>query len=225
MFTGIVEGLGELRRILPRAASYTYFIDLKELAEGVRIGDSIAVNGVCLTVTSLDRELASFDVITETVARTNFSTLKVGQLLNLERSMPANGRFHGHIVSGHVDGCARLSRVVKSPGQTLLSFSAEAALTEQMIHKGSITIDGISLTLTEVTDSQFSVALIPHTWSVTALSRKREGDLVNIEVDQIGKWVRALLSRFVPGVPPPKTGSTGLGVQILKPEDLGKYLG
>jgi riboflavin synthase len=228
VFTGIVEGLGEIRSITPTGQSYKILIDIGKLASDVAIGDSIAVNGTCLTATEIHKGNVAFDVITETVALTSFSMVKVGDKVNIEKSMSANGRFHGHVVAGHVDGTARLVKRIKSPGQTSLTFELSKTLTEQMIHKGSITIDGISLTLTEVSEKTFSVALIPHTLLITNLGVRKEGDLVNIEVDQMGKWVRKILSAFVPGVPAPKDNSPkGLATppsKILSPDDLNRYL-
>ncbi|MDF1665153.1 MAG: riboflavin synthase [Planctomycetota bacterium] len=225
MFTGIIEGLGEIRSITPTGQSYKILIDIGRLVSDVVIGDSIAVNGTCLTVTEIHKTMVAFDVITETVALTSFSMVKVGDRVNIEKSMPANGRFHGHVVAGHVDGTARLIKRVKSPGQTSLTFELSKELTEQMIHKGSITIDGISLTLTEVTKKTFSVALIPHTLLITNLGVRKEGDLVNIEVDQMGKWVRKILSAFIPEVPAPTEPTRGIVTpKGMSNEDLGRYL-
>jgi riboflavin synthase len=229
MFTGIIEGLGEIRSITPTGQSYKILIDIGKLAFDVAIGDSIAVNGTCLTATEIHKSGVAFDVITETVTLTSFSMVKVGDKVNIEKSMPANGRFHGHVVAGHVDGTARLIKRVKSPGQTAMTFEIVKELTDQMIHKGSITIDGISLTLTEVTEKTFSVALIPHTLAITNLGVRKEGDLVNVEVDQMGKWVRKILSAFVPGVPAPKDldlrpGMKTPGSKILSVDDLNRYL-
>ena len=138
--------------------------------------------------------------------------------------MAANGRFHGHIVAGHVDGTGRLVRRVQSPGQTALTFEIGETLARQCITKGSIGIDGVSLTLTEVTATTISVALIPHTLAITSLGFRREGDVVNIEVDQMGKWVRRILSAFVDEVPPPEGEGRAPG-GLVTPDDLGKYFG
>lgn len=227
MFTGIVEGLGAVTAITPRGAAYKIVIDLRDLARDVAVGDSVAIDGTCLTATELRKSLVSFDVISETVALTSLATLQVGSRVNIERSMAANGRFHGHIVAGHVDGTARIHKIIRGTGQTTISFEASERLTQQMIPKGSITIDGISLTLIEVTKTGFAVALIPHTLKITSLGFKSEGELVNIEVDQMGKWVRRILSNFVPGVPaPPETEREGLiePPSVLRNlDDLQKY--
>ncbi|MCA8926068.1 MAG: riboflavin synthase, partial [Planctomycetes bacterium] len=142
---------------------------------------------------------AAFEVIRETLELTSLGALKTGSQANVERSMPANGRFHGHIVSGHVDGCGTVSVKREEPGQTWFSVRCPE-LTRYMIHKGSITIDGVSLTLTEVTDEGFSVALIPHTLAVTSLGQRKVGDRVNLEVDAVGKWVWRLLGPQVAGL-------------------------
>jgi len=228
VFTGIIEGLGELQAITPAARSYSLTIELGPLAAELAIGDSVAVNGTCLTATRRQRSRVSFDVIAETVARTNLATLKVGARVNIERSMLAGGRFHGHFVTGHVDGTGRLQRIRRLPEQTVMSFDVNPKLTRQMITKGSIAIDGISLTLSEVTERSFSVCLIPHTLKVTTLGSLSEGALVNVETDQLGKWVRRLLAAHVPGMAAPEGSDEGLqGIEeigpVLRLEDLHRF--
>ena len=227
MFTGIIERVGVLRTIHPGSHSATLVIDLGELANTVALGDSVAVNGACLTATRVERSLVAFDVISETIALTSLSTTKVGDRVNIERAMPANGRFHGHFVSGHVDGTARLTKKVTSPGQTTLSFGVGEDLAAQMIAKGSIAIDGVSLTLTEVKRAGFSVAIIPHTLSATTLPLRSIGDLLNIEVDQLGKWVKRILSSVVPELAAPEQaenkGITKPSSGVLSPDDLRRY--
>ncbi|MEZ6188993.1 MAG: riboflavin synthase [Planctomycetota bacterium] len=175
MFTGIVEAMAEVKAVKQGAGSARIVLDLGEVHEGVRIGDSIAVNGVCLTVVTIDGRRAAFDVITETLKLTSLGGLKVGGKANVERSMRADGRFHGHVVSGHVDGTGEVSTTREEAGQTWFSVRCGRELTRSMIHKGSITIDGVSLTLTEVTADGFSVALIPHTLAVTTLGQRKVG--------------------------------------------------
>jgi riboflavin synthase len=201
VFTGIVEGQAVVRSIVPRGGAHRLSLDLGPVAEGVKVGDSIAVDGACLTVVTIQGERAEFDVIRETVERTAFATLRVNDKVNVERSMRAGDRFHGHIVAGHVDGPGRIAVKREEAGQTWLSVSVPPRLTAFMIEKGSVTIDGVSLTLTEVKDEEFSVALIPHTLEITNLGAKGVGSLVNIEVDQLGKWVRRLLSAYLPEPP------------------------
>jgi len=198
VFTGIVEGLAEVRAIVPRGPAHRLELDMGPLASDVTVGDSVAVDGACLTAVTVQGGRVEFDVIRETVERTAFAALRVGERVNVERPMRADARFHGHIVSGHVDGTGRIKVKRADSGQVLLTVEVPPRLTALMIEKGSIAIDGISLTLTEVEDTFFSVALIPHTLEITSLGRKTTGDLVNIEVDQLGKWVLRLLTAYMP---------------------------
>lgn len=198
MFTGIVEGMAKVVSIVPHGAAHRLGLDMGALASDVKIGDSVAVDGACLTAVSINAGKVEFDVITETVERTAFATLRVGGRVNVERPMRADARFHGHIVSGHVDGTGRIKVKRRDEGQTWVTVEAPARLTALMIEKGSIAIDGVSLTLTEVEDSHFSVALIPHTLEITSLGLKSVGDLVNLEVDQLGKWVLRLMTAYLP---------------------------
>ena len=194
MFTGIVEAMAKVEAIVPRGAAHRITLNLGALAEDVKIGDSVAVDGTCLTVTSLHGPRADFDVIRETVERTAFAALRVGERVNVERSMRADGRFHGHFVAGHVDGVGRVIEKRQEAGQVVMRVEVPADLTACMIEKGSVTLHGVSLTLTEVGQVAFAVALIPHTLCVTSLGSKDVGSLVNIEVDQMAKWVRRLLT-------------------------------
>lgn len=198
MFTGIVEGQAVVEAILPRGQAHRLVLDLGPLAEDVRIGDSVAIDGACLTAVNIQGGRVDFDVIRETVERTAFLTLRVKDRVNIERPMRADGRFHGHVVAGHVDGTGRLVERRQEPGQWKLVFEVAPRLTTLMIEKGSIAIDGVSLTLVDVGPTTFSVCLIPHTLEVTTLGQKGVGSLVNIEVDQLGKWVRRLLGAYLP---------------------------
>lgn len=204
MFTGIVEGQGVIESVIPRGQAHRLVLDLGPLAKDVSIGDSVAVDGACLTAVSIHGSRVEFDVIRETVERTAFATMRVKDRVNLERSMRADGRFHGHFVAGHVDGTGRILERRPEPGQVRLTVEVPARLTACMIEKGSIAIDGVSLTLVDIDETRFSVALIPHTLEVTTLGQKAVGGLVNIEVDQLGKWVRRLLSAYVPEAKAPK---------------------
>jgi riboflavin synthase len=199
VFTGIIEGLGTVEAISPRGAAYRLAIELGDLCEGVKLGDSVAISGTCLTVVSLHGARAEFDVIRETVERTSFASLKVKDTVNVERSMKVGDRFHGHIVSGHVDGAGKVTVHRSEPGQTVLSVAAAPELTRFIVEKGSVTLDGVSLTVTAADERSFSVALIPMTLEVTTLGTKTVGSLINVEVDPIGKWVHRLLSAYVPG--------------------------
>jgi riboflavin synthase len=230
MFTGIVEGLAAVSAITPRGQMHRLTLELGNLAEGLKIGDSVAVNGACLTVVSLQGGRADFDVIRETVERTSFAALKVNDRVNVERPMRAGDRFHGHIVAGHVDAAGTISVKREEPGQTWLTVTVPQRLTAYMIEKGSVTIDGVSLTLTEVEDTHFSVALIPHTLEITTLGLKGVGSLVNIEVDQLGKYVRRLLTAYLPEEPSgPQPGkiispdaALGVTMEELRRSGLGR---
>ncbi|MBI3724320.1 riboflavin synthase [bacterium] len=215
MFTGIVEGQGQVESIAPTGSAYRFVVDLGALAHGVEKGDSVALDGTCLTAVSVRPPRVEFDVIAETVQRTAFATVRPGDRVNVERSMPASGRFHGHIVAGHVDGTALIVEKRREPLQTWVTVEAARPLLENMIQKGSVALDGISLTLTDVAEKTFSVAVIPHTLQVTTLGAKGVGALVNIEVDCIGKWIRKVLGSYLAGAPAPARESTPAGGVVL----------
>lgn len=193
MFTGIVEELGTIRAVRRGAASAVLSIGAAEVLSDLKIGDSVAVNGVCLTVTSLDDGGFTADVMHETLGRSSLGALAPGGRVNLERAMPANGRFGGHIVSGHIDGTGKVASVRPDDNALWYTIYAAPELLRCIVEKGSITIDGISLTVAAVDDTSFSVSLIPHTAAVTTLGKKRAGDTVNLETDIIGKYVEKLL--------------------------------
>lgn len=189
MFTGIAEETGKIT-----ALGSSLKISAKTVLEDVHIGDSIAVNGICLTVTASTGDSFTVDVMPETFKRTALGTLSVGSRVNLERAMAANGRFGGHIVSGHIDGTGRiLSR--RSDGNAVwLSFGADKSILKYIVLKGSVAINGISLTVAEVSEDSFSVSLIPHTAQNTNLLDYGTGDIVNIETDVIAKYTERLLA-------------------------------
>ena len=193
MFTGIVEELGAIRAVRRGAASAVLSIGAAEVLSDLKIGDSVAVNGVCLTVTSLDDGGFTADVMHETLNRSSLGALAPGGRVNLERAMPANGRFGGHIVSGHIDGTGKSASVRPDDNALWYTISAAPEQLRYIVEKGSITIDGISLTVAAVDEVSFSVSLIPHTAAVTTLGKKRAGDIVNLETDIIGKYVEKLL--------------------------------
>lgn len=193
MFTGIVEELGTIRAVRRGAASAVLSIGAAEVLSDLKIGDSVAVNGVCLTVTSLDDGGFTADVMHETLGRSSLGALAPGGRVNLERAMPANGRFGGHIVSGHIDGTGKIASVRPDDNALWYTIYAAPELLRCIVEKGSITIDGISLTVAAVDETSFSVSLIPHTAAVTTLGKKRAGDTVNLETDIIGKYVEKLL--------------------------------
>ncbi len=193
MFTGIIEELGTVERLSHTALSCRLYIGAKKVLEGTKIGDSIAVNGVCLTVTDMTDKGFAADVMPETLRRSSLGELSHGSQVNLERAMAAEGRFGGHIVAGHIDGTGRIKSRKNEGNAVVVTISASPEILRYIVEKGSIAIDGISLTVTAVTASDFSVSLIPHTAKETTLLSKRCGELVNLENDIIGKYVEKLM--------------------------------
>lgn len=168
-------------------------IECKKVLEGTQVGDSIAVNGVCLTVTAINGGGYTADVMSETLNRSTLASMKRGSRVNLERAMAADGRFGGHIVAGHVDGIGEIIKVAKDETAIWYRISAASEVMRYIVEKGSITIDGISLTVAQISDTDFTVSVIPHTQANTILREKRAGDYVNLETDIIGKYVEKLL--------------------------------
>lgn len=193
MFTGIIEEIGKVIRVQRTAGSSFIEIQAEKVLTDAHIGDSIAVNGVCLTVTDMTNDTFRADVMNETLSRSSLGSLVSGSMVNLERAMAANGRFGGHIVSGHIDGTGIITDVKNDGIAVWYTISAEDSLLRYIVEKGSIAIDGISLTVAKVTNSTFSVSIIPHTASETTLSMKKTGDIVNLENDIIGKYVERLM--------------------------------
>lgn len=193
MFTGIVEEVGTIRAIRRGAHSSVLSIQAKTVLSDLSIGDSVAVNGVCLTAVSKDSGGFSADVMHETLNRSSIGALTVGSRVNLERAMAADGRFGGHIVSGHIDGTGTIAALRRDDNAVWYTVKADPALLRYIVEKGSVAIDGISLTVASVEADRFSVSLIPHTAAVTILGEKRPGDVVNLETDIIGKYVERLM--------------------------------
>jgi riboflavin synthase len=194
VFTGIVEEVGTIRTIRRGAHSSVLSVGADLILCDLKPGDSVAVNGVCLTATAkIDGGFIS-DVMHETLNRSTLGGLTVGSCVNLERAMAADGRFGGHIVSGHIDGTGRIAVVRRDDNAVWYTVEATRGLLRYIVEKGSIAIDGISLTVASVTETDFSVSVIPHTAAVTILSEKRSRDLVNLETDMIGKYVEKLLN-------------------------------
>ena len=209
MFTGIVEEIGAVRTVVSGSEWGSLSIGARQVLEDTRRGDSIAVNGVCLTVTALSRDGFTADVMAETLRRSNLGALKVGEAVNLERALAANGRFGGHIVSGHIDGTVTILSLRRDDNAVWYTVEAAPSLLRYVVEKGSITMDGVSLTVARVEADRFSVSLIPHTAAVTVLGRKRPGDVVNLETDVIGKYVeKLLLPRPKAETDPPAGGIT-----------------
>jgi riboflavin synthase len=193
MFTGIIEEVGVIRSIRKGAKSAVITIQANKIMEDIHLGDSIAMNGVCLTVTSFDDHSYSVDIMHESLKRTNLADMKAGSRVNLERAMPANGRFGGHIVAGHVDGTGVITSMERDDNAVWIHVDTEPAVLKYIVEKGSITIDGISLTVAKVDSKSFAVSVIPHTGAHTTLLEKKAGDTVNLETDIIGKYVEKLL--------------------------------
>ena len=193
MFTGLVEEVGTIQNVRRGARSCVLTIGCKKVLEGSQIGDSIAVNGVCLTVTSMGGSYYTADVMAETMNRSSLGQLSTGASVNLERAMPANGRFGGHIVSGHIDGTGTVQNIEPDDNAIWYTIAAKSNLFRYIVEKGSITIDGISLTVAYVDDACFRVSIIPHTRAVTILGARKPGDIVNLENDIIGKYVEKLM--------------------------------
>ena len=200
MFTGIVEETGSIRRVAPDARAGSMVIAARTVLEGTRVGDSIAVNGVCLTVTQLGDDEFSADVMPATLRATALGQLRAGDLVNLERAMPADGRFGGHVVSGHIDGTGCIVEVRPEQNAHLITVEAPQHVMDLIVEKGSITIDGVSLTVASAQRTRFTVSIIPHTATETTLLKKRAGDLVNLENDIVGKYVQKLLASKEGGI-------------------------
>lgn len=193
MFTGIIEEKGKLESIRLKGISGIINISAEAVLEGTKIGDSIAVNGVCLTVVEIRSGGFSADVMAETVRKTNLSALKAGDYVNLERAMAMNGRFGGHIVSGHIDATGRIIKMHKEEIGTWIYIEPDKDIDKNIVDEGSIAIDGISLTVAKTEEGRFAVSVIPHTGRETTLLDKKIGDIVNLETDIIGKYVEKLL--------------------------------
>ena len=198
MFTGIVEHIGRIGEVEKQSDLTRFRIDLGPIGDGVKLGDSVAVAGACLTVAAIEEGLFAFEAIPETLEKTCLGGFATGDAVNLERAMSSAGRFDGHMVQGHVDGVGRVRRFDREDHEALLHIECDSGLAMQLVDKGSVTIDGVSLTVVRVVEDGFHVALIPHTLEVTTLSNLSTGDAVNLEVDVFGKYVKQYLDRVLP---------------------------
>lgn len=194
MFTGIVEEMGTLTQLIKGSKEQRITISCSKILEDIHIGDSIAVNGVCLTVVTYDGKSFQADVMNETFLRSSLGALRPGSPVNLERAMAADGRFGGHIVSGHIDGTGTINSIKKDGNAIWFEIAASKDILDGIVEKGSIAIDGISLTIAAVDNVSFKVSIIPHTLKETVLGVKKVGDTVNLETDVIGKYVKKLLA-------------------------------
>lgn len=198
MFTGIVEEIGIVEQVQRGRHSAILSIRASKVLEGTKTGDSIAVNGICLTVTQLAEGRFSADVMHETLNRSSLAKLRKGVHVNLERAMAADGRFGGHIVAGHVDGVGKILKIRRDDTAVWYTIAAEPSVLRYIVEKGSVTIDGVSLTVAEVSADCFAVSIIPHTQQQTILKERAVGDLVNLETDIIGKYVEKLMQPASP---------------------------
>lgn len=210
MFTGIIEEVGVLKAVRKGAHSSVLTIQGNIIFDDLCIGDSVAVNGVCLTVAGLSADTFRADVMHETLSRSSLGKLHPGAFVNLERAMPASGRFGGHIVSGHIDGVGMVKSIQKDDNAVRYTIAAENNILRYIVEKGSIAVDGISLTVATVTATEFSLSAIPHTVKSTVLSRKKPGDTVNLENDPLGKYIEKLLYSA-----PEQTRSGGITKEFL----------
>ena len=211
MFTGIIEELGTVKSLNMSGNSGSINIKAHKVLEKTQIGDSIAVNGICLTVTTLQPDGFTADVMAETVRRSSLGSAKAGDKVNLERAMSAEGRYGGHIVSGHIDATGTIMEYRKEENAVWVTVGTSAEILELIVEKGSICIDGISLTVAAVSDSDFSVSIIPHTGEETTLLKKKPGDKVNLENDVVGKYVQKLL-----GLKSPEKKESTLTMDMLR---------
>ncbi len=193
MFTGIVEGMAKVKSVSrsKKGADIAMRVKLgSKLAKGLRVGDSVCVSGACLTVARLSKKgEAEFEMVAETIRRTNLSAVKPGDMVNIERSLKVGDRLEGHFVLGHVDGTGVIKDIITLPSETKLWIRLDKALLKSVVPKGSIAVDGVSLTLVDVKNDRVSVSLIPNTLSVTTLGHRSKGDRVNIETDILGKYI------------------------------------
>lgn len=211
MFTGLIEEVGTVESVIKSVKSARITIRAKKVLDGVQLGDSISTNGVCLTVTSFDGSRFSVDVMAETMRRTNFRTFAPGYKVNLERALSLGDRLGGHMVSGHIDGVGTILRYDKEDNAVWITVSAAPEILTYVIEKGSIAIDGVSLTVAYVDDTVFRVSIIPHTKDATTLLDKKIGDEVNLECDMIGKYIEKFLARRAE-----KPGKKDMDMNFLK---------
>ncbi len=195
MFTGIIEALGRITAVRPSGAGSDLEIEVPEIARHLTLGQSVAVSGVCLTVTQCGARRFSATAVGETMRRTILGFLRVGAIVNIERGLALGERLDGHLVQGHVDGVGAVSRIERTPPGMTLHVELDRGLMHYVAPKGSVAVDGVSLTVAEISDAEFSIAVIPHTLEVTTLGERKAGDRVNIEVDLLARYLARLLAR------------------------------
>ena len=193
MFTGIIIGTGKVTKLVPKPKSRSAIqmtVDLGKYARGLKIGQSVAINGVCLSATKISRNKCVFEMIDETIKKTDLGNVKVGSIVNIERSLKVGDRLEGHFVLGHIDGVATITKIEKKPKEVKFWFKIPKKLTKYVVKKGSIALDGISLTVVDAKKDITSVCLIPQTIKVTNFKSKKVGDRLNIETDILGKYIK-----------------------------------
>ncbi|HDP69949.1 MAG TPA: riboflavin synthase [Actinobacteria bacterium] len=195
MFTGIIEELGRVQSIRKTGNSRSIAISASKTIKDAQIGDSIAVNGICLTVTKLRKDVFEADIMPETLKKTNLRVLRRGEAVNLERALKFSDRIGGHIVSGHVDGLGKIISKKSKDGAIILTIKTKPQITQFLVSRGSVAVDGISLTVVDVAHDRFSVSIIPHTAETTTLGIKKSGATLNIETDAMGKYVERLIKK------------------------------
>jgi len=215
MFTGLIESVGTLRSIQRRGASARLAVELGSLTENMKLGDSVAVNGVCLTIIQLNNTVGQFDVSQETLDKTTIGSLRTGSKVNLERALQLGARLGGHMVQGHVDGLGHISSLKQDQAFMHISLTVPDDLAVQVVRKGSIAVNGISLTVADRDDKCFSIAVIPETANQTTLGTAKIGDAVNLETDIVVKSVQQYLAKIVSG------GQTQAGITVDKLRQLG----
>lgn len=193
MFTGIIESFGSIKQIKSSGEGRVLHIGCDLDLSGTKIGDSIAVNGACLTVVGLAKNSFQVDMAPETVERTTFKSLRVGSRVNIERALKLSDRIDGHLVSGHIDGTGTISSIEKKSNAVIIKVDIPSKLAADMIEKGSVAVEGISLTINSCSNRDFQVSIIPHTAAITTIGLKKVGDKINIETDMIGKYVKKLI--------------------------------
>ncbi|WP_394526253.1 riboflavin synthase [Lacrimispora sp. JR3] len=206
MFTGIIEEIGTVRGVKKGAYSAVLTVGASLILKDIKAGDSICVNGICLTVTSFTATAFTADVMHETLRRSSLARLCSGSTVNLERAMPANGRFGGHILTGHIDGTGIIRSIDRDDNAIWYTIRTTPGILRYIVEKGSIGIDGISLTVARLSKNDFGVSVIPHTAKQTTLSGRRVGDTVNLENDCVGKYIEKFLGAAVPSKGTPKYG-------------------
>ncbi len=215
MFTGLIERVAPIQAVGTTGFGKRIGIALDSLADGAKVGDSICVNGVCLTISRLVGDLAEFEVMAETLRVSTLGGLKVKEAVNLERALTLGDRLGGHLVQGHVDGIGTIDQIDTAGGNRTIWVAAEEATLRQMIPKGSVAMDGVSLTIVEVQRERFSVSLIPTTLQETNLRQRKKGDRVNLETDLIGKWINRRLDEVL------GEGKKGGGITLEKLRESG----